>query len=704
MEKAQESRLAKRDNFQNVGPLIQLAGSDTAPVINYNIPEPTTYTGRHAIELRLSPIDEENNKIFNKDAFTSIPIDAGAAANPTIETVTEAMRNGFSDKWMFPLVRPYAGIIRLVGNEGSYQIVSNQDLSTELRNLHPQEVFSSLLVNKSLVIYRTMFGSLSYRYVEPIPGTIPMGAIINPGDPVILSEPTGLFFSLASPGNNAELTGPRSAYRVLINGGCSHIEHRPSPDDRKVQVQVGSGPWVTATLVQGPTEFEVKWFAECVINTAGPTSITVKLSGRIVREEKVIRANIKTSFSNETNTQLRPRLLLLESYRFESHLGQYGAGRIIKTFTLLPGEKTRISTRTYTRTEREAKRASSILDSVTEESTKDFENSISTEQSDKKNYQESFSYEINAKAQAVWGWGNATVSGGIKGATNSAHEEFAKNISNASEKHASTASSKRDVQINTSYEEKHIEEAETSIEREVQNINVSRTLNFVFRQMNQEHITALCLVDARVAVWDGNPDPSNSVRVEVALPELHSLLERFLVEERRKEMEEAIINELSSLFDYKGNAHNDFIEERTLLDRSGNPARTYWRVNPKLTTDYEDPITNKKEFTVQGLLVKADRHVMRTDGVMVEALLGAGNALDNYSEGLQNESIRAKELENELKEAEVRKSRLAISTVDEGPSEQVERFERVFPCCKPTIFSLWPPKEGDGKEDEKDKK
>ena|GEM_PF-6675129 len=43
----------------------------------------------------------------------------------------------------------------------------------------------------------------------------------------------------------------------------------------------------------------------------------------------------------------RPRLYLIETYRLSSFLGSYGAGRILKTFTLLPGEKTKISVKTF---------------------------------------------------------------------------------------------------------------------------------------------------------------------------------------------------------------------------------------------------------------------------------------------------------------------------------------------------------------------
>jgi hypothetical protein len=76
----------------------------------------------------------------------------------------------------------------------------------------------------------------------------------------------------------------------------------------------------------------------------------------------------------------RPRLLLVETYRLSSFLGNYGAGRTLATFSLLPGEKTTISVKSYTKTETEAKSASSILDSFSHDSSQDFENSVQAEQ------------------------------------------------------------------------------------------------------------------------------------------------------------------------------------------------------------------------------------------------------------------------------------------------------------------------------------
>jgi len=44
-----------------------------------------------------------------------------------------------------------------------------------------------------------------------------------------------------------------------------------------------------------------------------------------------------------------PRIMLVESYELSTHLGNYGAGRTLSTFTLLPGEKTTISIKTAPR-------------------------------------------------------------------------------------------------------------------------------------------------------------------------------------------------------------------------------------------------------------------------------------------------------------------------------------------------------------------
>jgi hypothetical protein len=74
-------------------------------------------------------------------------------------------------------------------------------------------------------------------------------------------------------------------------------------------------------------------------------------------------------------------------------------------------------------------------------------------------------------------------------------------------------------------------------------------------------------------------------------------------------------------------------------------------------------------------------------------LLGQVNALDDYSTGLQTEAVKSKELSNGLTQTEIDKTKEAIKIVQGKDADGAKIFEQVFLCCKPPIFSLWPPKD-----------
>lgn len=371
-------------------------------------------------------------------------------------------------------------------------------------------------------------------------------------------------------------------------------------------------------------------------------------------------------------TKTRPRLILVETYRLSSYLGNYGAGRTIKTFSLLPGEKTTISVETYTKTESTAKSASSIFDSFSKESSDDFEKSLKNEQSNKSAYNETFSYHAEAEAKASWGWGSAKVSGGVKGGTNSAREEFAKNASSATSKHAAKASAKRDVKIDTSYEVKEKTGIETSIQREIENINVSRTLNFVFRQMNQEFITLLHLVDVRVAFFNGFTKSYE----EVSIPELDSLLKKVLVASKVNEIRQSIIDELTYIYDHEDKSRS-FIEEKEIKDKNNVVIHKYLRVKKDEISKYKD-VASATEIIVPGIILSASKYVLRTEGIIVDALLGQGNALDEYSKRLQEETNRAKTLANDLETAKIKREEMGQKIVNNKDGAAADIYQKVF--------------------------
>lgn len=404
-----------------------------------------------------------------------------------------------------------------------------------------------------------------------------------------------------------------------------------------------------------------------------------------------------------------PKILFFEKLQISNFLGNYGAGRVIKTFSLFPGEKTKISIKTYQKTvETETQKTnvgSSILDSVTEEAAVDFENSITSELSSK--YTESEADILNSqkdysksegegKASVLWGLVEASGKGGSEQetettgewGTRSAREEFAKSVSNALFKHSSRASSKRDVEVNTSSEAStEVSEEkgkEQLIERAIENVNVSRTLNLVFRQMVQEFVSILHLTDVRIALYDESSGPYP----QYSIYELDKFLDEYFVqdEESRTIVKNGIIRELYYIFNYMD-------EPRQFLNKVSLefPVDTIEGLGIELPEKVEYLTVNKsqkdkavgREFIeVQGVILKENVITMRTDGVVVDAFLGQGEGLDLYSQGLQTETVRELHLSNNLKEQEIGRQELARMIITESDGNKAELFSKLYPCCE----------------------
>ena len=526
-------------------PLIKLETDGIAPVIRYDLPEPTVYSGRNFIEL------DYDDEFYTEKAF-----DIGSAQKRTsiqdldyktiLGSVENGMETGFADRRVFPNIRMgnYSLRYTTMLNPG-FKVNSEVPLSAKIADLNPEVVARNLQEGKRLNFYTTMYGTLTYNYIDDPAGT----------------------------------------------------EEKKDP---------------------------------------------------------------------------QPRLLLIETYRLSSFLGQYGAGRIVKTFSLLPGERTRASVRTFTKTEEQRKQASSILDSFTEDSSNDFERTVSEEQTDKATYEQNFEYYAEAEAKASWGWGSAKVKGGVKGGSNSSREEATKNINNSVEKHAMKASAKREVEINTSYEVSQTAEEETSIEREIENINLSRTLNFIFRQMNQEFISLLSLVDVRLAFFNGFAE----TRREYALPDMDQLLTDYIVEDKRDEVRQDIVDALENILDHKDDL-NSIIEIKEI-----DPENKYFRVKKDLVSTYVDPITGT-EIRVPGIILSANTNVLRTEGVVVEALLGIGDALDSYATQLQTLEVTRRDAQVREELAKAKTTELINKVVREDDQSRAEILEALTCPCGP---------------------
>jgi hypothetical protein len=520
--------------------------------------------------------------------------------------------------------------------------------------------------------------------------TVTVTVVLDPTNPNPAPELPSV--EIIDPVDNTTLVSSAALTALSVTG-----KSRPGAGRTVAAVEVSNGAAGSAVKA-GPTKpnFE-EWAVELAVRGLGWYIITVTATDDQGNKSSVQTVRILLT-AQQPFRRLKNRLLIVETLNLSSYLGAFGAGRVIKTFSLLPGEKTTISVKSWTKSSDSKKAGSSIVDSDATEAATDFEQTLSAEQSSKEAQGEASNYKIGATASASWGFGNASINAEVSGSANASREEAAKNISAATQKHSMKASANRSVTINTEYTTTEETGTESSTVREIANINVSRTLNFVFRQMNQEHITLIHLTNARVAYYtedlmldpQGNPayvqDPTTHANVldirrsytEAPLPELQSLLNSAVTEAWRPKVQDAIINALSGIPDYEDELQTVVEYVTPTKDGAPVPGAEYLRFPRNLKTDFVDPEGGTR-LNVPGIVLSYDHIVMRTEGVMVDAVLGQGDALDEYSHGLQNIAVAERQLAVDDRDVQVAREKLAQQIVADKDADMAATWQKVYP-------------------------
>lgn len=252
---------------------------------------------------------------------------------------------------------------------------------------------------------------------------------------------------------------------------------------------------------------------------------------------------------------------------------------------------------------------------------------------------------------------------------------------------ANAYSSVRTVEANTTTSNQVQGNNSTALKRKIQNLNNNRTLNFVFRQLNQEFISILHLVDIRLGFFGPNGEFRDTsidgakafIGRYVQADEVSEVFKKFIrnvrfVDDFQKRRQDVLAkNVTSSAFDKpfkiinilpikdEDTGGNDAEEE----DTGGNDEDTADShddfgpseeestlvFDPDLEDSFEiakhlDPIEN-----IKGVIIRADRYVLRTEGVATEAIVGEGNALDEYGIELQDEDINKQKANTRILEA-----------------------------------------------------
>jgi hypothetical protein len=406
--------------------------------------------------------------------------------------------------------------------------------------------------------------------------------------------------------------------------------------------------------------------------------------------------NLKLDYVSEAQgpAEANPRFLIIEHYRLSSFFGDYGAGKTVGVFSLMPGEETTLYIRNWRRTEETIKAASSIFDSFTSEAADEFEIDLQGEVTDTQS--RSKSHEVHSKysgsGEINFGFFNTKHSGELTRDTTtaSARETVTKNVAKVTNKHSSKASSKRETEVTQELEKKTEQEFERITERKIVNTNLSRTLNIVTRELNQEFKTYFALTDVTLAF-------TNALNVfEVfQVHQLDEMLEKYIEEtatggiadpdspfgaqQPRTFVRERLLRQVSEVYDFRGTRH-EFLEEVALSDDGEEvfpvgeaPADrdTYYRVRRARDADSTNPFYEPGDVPVEGIVMNESKYTLRTPAVIIDALLGHGVALDNYALGMQQEALRKEQNEN-------RKLELALDLIQNGTPEQLEAYRSIF--------------------------
>jgi hypothetical protein len=413
------------------------------------------------------------------------------------------------------------------------------------------------------------------------------------------------------------------------------------------------------------------------------------------------------NFIEEPKTPF-PYFTVIEEYTTCSFLGDYGAGRTIKTFSLLPGEKTNITIRTYKESNTQKNTSENVLDSFSQNSASEMEKFIEEEtgrsetiaSEDSKSSASSKSANVSASVsgslfKVVKVGVNAGYSSGSsesKTNTNSATRSSNVNsLNKALDKHVSTSNSNRSIDVNTSQTETHTEGEEHLTVREIQNINKSCVLNFVFRQLLQQYTTITYLSNIKIVFCNGYEESLYVVDVD----ELDKLLEDTVEEEHIKDVKFAILKNYTTVYNYEGEKIK-FLEleeqeigkdlfEAGLIKREEIEKASFWRVNKKnkdtwKTSDADGGSDDGMEIKVNGPILNVTTHTLRTSSLVVDTILGQGEALDSFNMKAQ----AAVAIGEQLKNVELVQKIEIIQDLNK-PELQAENYKKVFgedcTCC-----------------------
>jgi hypothetical protein len=418
-----------------------------------------------------------------------------------------------------------------------------------------------------------------------------------------------------------------------------------------------------------------------------PSSITIPVSGL---GQSIAQASVPVS-----GTQ--PTLALVETYEVSAFLGDYGLGRTLQTYSLLPGERSQISVQTWRSDQASRDDSTSVFDSSDTAAQTRFGNQLSQQSGSAFQDQGGWAVSVATKASGGINLGlvsaGASVEAGFAANHQEARQSFASSVSQASSEHAAQVNNSRSQAVSSTEASTQDSGSSGQTVREISNTNLRRVLNFVFRELNQTYQVVTALRSVKVAFYNGNPGSADVAEQS----DLSRLVAKWVVPASQDTAARAILALTAQCIDDTGTPQPMLEvgtrrsglftgwESATLAD-DGTLVCTDPPLEPTLLwrtkrgpigqmNSQDEPLPQQ----ANGVVVARTEIVLRTDNVVVEALLGRADALDPYAAALQSLDLQARAAAIQRMALKAARTDAALKLVADAPAEgRVTAWDTVF--------------------------
>lgn len=406
---------------------------------------------------------------------------------------------------------------------------------------------------------------------------------------------------------------------------------------------------------------------------------------------------------NELNKINQPSINIDVLVSIASYGGELSQGNVIKTHSLFPGEKAVVSLETYSKELTSYALTSSVLDTTSSQAEEAFSSEVTGSSTDSQESTRSNAFSGKIEAKATWGWGSAGGGASTSNSASSVSKRLVSNAEKALRSQATKVSNNRTVKVETSSTRTSEQTQRQSVVRTIENINVSKPLNFIFRQLTQNMLSLFTIRDLRITVH-GSVSDSGYV---CTLEQLPDILKSHL-------FTNPDINHVKKYYDLVLDASRD-IAYTDLLDGK----KTEYIVKDDDIEDTDIPRykvkiprgrTLDKEYLVKkrpsnsllmatisgaqheiifdGILLDVSANIIKTEGVYVECFLSDNEGLDEYSKNLQIQAIEAKKVEKDIR-LEIKqalKTATKIVSTAKSSDEMADLYEKlVLPTIKAIV-------------------